>query len=269
MKKTLTQSLKDALRQSPKGYFIEMMRFAPVAPRGLIDSWRDRFSRLTAVSRLLALPLLAIPLSALDYDPVDFVDPAIVTGQKMELQPKLAIVHGAPDRPLLVELPELPDLGFEGGEIDRRSGGESTGDAGNPEPVTTRVRSQLLNMIEEEEQTLFRFTDSVEVEATNLHATCDQMDVIAQKRDASEGTTGGRAMNVERIEARGSLAIKQEGRSASADRGTILPKEGKLVLEQNAVVKDSRGEVNGYRLTLLQGQRRALIEGGGWGGAGG
>ena len=201
--------------------------------------------------------------AVLTGDPRVTSGPAIVTGQKMELQPKLAIVHGAADRPLLVELPELPDLGYAGGEIDLQDESESPVEAKNPEPTTTRVRSQLLNMVEEEDQTLFRFTDSVEVEATNLSATCDRMDVITRKSGASERRAGGQALDVERIEARGSLVIQQEGRTAHADRGTILPKEGKLVLEENAVVKDSRGEVTGYRLTLLQGQRRALIEGGG------
>jgi len=188
---------------------------------------------------------------------------AVVTGQKMELQPKLAIVRGTADQPLLVELPELPDLGFAGGEIDGQGESESPGEVANPEPTTTRVRSLLLNMVEEEDRTIFRFTDSVEVEATNLNATCERMDVITRKSGASEGTAGGQALDLQRIEVRGSLVIRQEGRTASAERGTILPKEGKLVLEENAVVKDSRGEVKGYRLTLLQGQRRALIEGGG------
>ncbi|MFP4259945.1 MAG: LptA/OstA family protein [Opitutales bacterium] len=189
---------------------------------------------------------------------------AIITGQKMELQPKLAIVRGTADRPLLVELPELPDLGFAGGAANPEGGAGSSGSAKPPESVTTRVRSQLLNMVEEAEQTRFRFSDTVEVEATNLRASCERMDVLAQRKPgASENAAGGAALGIERIEARESLKISQEGRTASAERGTILPKEGKLVLEENAVVEDSRGRVNGFRLTLLQGQRRAIVEGGG------
>jgi lipopolysaccharide export system protein LptA len=189
---------------------------------------------------------------------------AIITGQKMELQPKRAIVRGTAERPLLVELPELPDLGFAGAAGNAAGKGRSSGTGEPPEPVTTRVRSQLLNMVEETGQTLFRFTDSVEVEATNLRASCERMDVTArQKTGASQNAARSSSLGIERIEARESLKISQEGRTASAERGTILPKEGKLVLEENAVVEDSRGRVNGFRLTLLQGQRRAIVEGGG------
>ena len=43
--------------------------------------------------------------------------------------------------------------------------------------------------------------------------------------------------------------------------------ESKVVLEGSAVVQDADGRVAGHRITLLQGQRRAIVEGGGPAGA--
>ena len=42
-----------------------------------------------------------------------------------------------------------------------------------------------------------------------------------------------------------------------------MPKEVKVVLEGNAVVKDEQGRATGHRMTLFQGQGRAIVEGGG------
>ena len=118
-------------------------------------------------------------------------------------------------------------------------------------------------MIEENDQTIFRFTDSVSVKATNLIASCRRMEVIADPAGSSGGRLSTSALQVRRIDAFDNLRIEQKGRKAWAERGTILPNEGKLVLEENAVVEDDRGRASGFRLTLLKDQRRALVEGSG------
>ncbi len=192
---------------------------------------------------------------------------AVVVGHRMELQPQLAVVRGEPEAPLRVELPQLPDLGYQPWS---EAATETTVDADAPvEPVATVIRSQLLNMVETSDSTLFRFTGDVRVDGTNLQATCQRMDVVTVPEDSSlsrpdlSSGSAGAGLAVLRIEAYEALRIEQEGRTAEADRGTILPREGKLVLEQNAVVNDPRGTVRGHRLTLLQGRRRAIVEGGG------
>jgi lipopolysaccharide export system protein LptA len=181
----------------------------------------------------------------------------------MELKPKLAIVTSDGTEKVKVELPMMPDLGYQtfSPTLNQEDAGEKE-EAAKPE--LTVVQSRQLRMLEEPERTLFRFTDAVEISATNLEATCERLDVIAtEKRAATATEDPSKRLEVERIEAHDSVEIKQAGRTATASRAFILPKEGKVVLEDNAVVNDERGRVSGYRMTLLQGQRRAIVEGGG------
>jgi lipopolysaccharide export system protein LptA len=89
------------------------------------------------------------------------------------------------------------------------------------------------------------------------------LEVTAREQaDAGDGK-----LQVEQIEAFDDVEIKQAGRVATGDKATILPVAGKVVLEGDAVVTDERGRVSGHRMTLLQGERRAIVEGGGPNGA--
>ncbi|MFU8847961.1 MAG: LptA/OstA family protein [Opitutales bacterium] len=182
----------------------------------------------------------------------------VVTGSKMELKPQLAVVSSEGSEKVRVALPVMPDLGYEPNLGSGESAADTTG-----EPQLTVVQSQLLRMIEEPGQTLFRFSDAVEISATNLDVSCERLDVIASESAVAQGAKEPAArLEVERIEAHDRVEIRQAGRTASAKRAFFLPKEGKVVLEDEAVVTDARGQVFGYRMTLLQGQRRAIVEGG-------
>lgn len=188
---------------------------------------------------------------------------AVVTGQTMELKPKLAIIRGDAGEPVVVRLPEMPDLGYEAFTPKvGQDAKEPKAEAPDAAPQETIVSSHLLRMIEEPERTLFRFTDNVEVAATNLDATCDRLDVIAQVAANPDSNTQ-MPLELQSIEAHDNVAIKQTGRTATSNKAFILPKEGKVVLEGKAIVHDERGTVSGHRMTLLQGQRRAIVEGGG------
>jgi len=66
---------------------------------------------------------------------------------------------------------------------------------------------------------------------------------------------------VQTIEAFDNVEFKQTGRVATCDKATIYALKSKVVLEGNAVVTDDSGKVTGHRLTLLQGKRRAIVEG--------
>jgi lipopolysaccharide export system protein LptA len=184
---------------------------------------------------------------------------AIVTGKIMELKPKLAIISGEVDDPVVVRLPEMPDLGYVAFTPSSADASKSTVQA---ETEATLVTSQLLRMIEEPKQTLFQFTEDVQVTATNLAATCDRLDVIAVDQ-AIAAPDAKVALELQRIEAHNNVVIKQAGRTATAMKASILPEEGKVVLEGKAVVNDERGRAAGHRLTLFKGQRRAIVEGGG------
>jgi len=128
----------------------------------------------------------------------------------------------------------------------------------------TVVQSKTLRMIDSPDNTLFRFTETVSVNGTNLDATCGRMDVTAvpvQTVEAAESAEETSPLEVQMIEAFDDVVFKQEGRVTTADKATILPVEGKVVLEGDAVVTDEQGKVTGHRVTLLQGQRRAIVEG--------
>jgi lipopolysaccharide export system protein LptA len=188
---------------------------------------------------------------------------AVVIGRIMELKPGRAVIRGESGDPVRVRLPKLPNLGYD---LAVQPSEIAASSAETREAVETVVTSQVLRMIEETDHTLFRFTDEVRVQATNLNATSERLDVFAREaanRDAASGAGAG--LTLDRIEAEGDVVITQTGRVSTAEKAWILPEEGKVILEGEAMVDDERGLVSGHRMTLLQGQRRAIVEGGGSG----
>ena len=197
--------------------------------------------------------------AVLTGDPKVINGEAIATGNTMELKPKLAIISGEADDPVIVRLPEMPDLGYV---AFAPTSAEAPMPTVQNETEATIVTSQLLHMIEEPKQTLFRFNEDVQVTATNLDTTCERLEVIAiEKANATPDAKA--ALDLQRIEAYENVVIKQTGRISTAKKATFLPKEGKVVLEGSAVVKDEQGRAAGHRMTLFQGQGRAIVEGGG------
>ncbi|MBT4758017.1 MAG: LPS export ABC transporter periplasmic protein LptC [Opitutae bacterium] len=188
----------------------------------------------------------------------------IITGDRMELKPGIAVVYSDTDKRVKVVLPEIADLGYEDSQALTLEPNQSqqppqktqTQQAPGSETV---VESKTLRMIEETDKTLFRFTESVSVSGTNVHALCERLDVTAVAVQVAE--TKESQLEVQTIEAFDNVVFKQTGRVATGDLATIRPIEGKVVLEGNAVVTDEMGKVSGHRMILLQGQRRAIVEG--------
>ena len=197
--------------------------------------------------------------AVLTGDPKVINGEAIATGNTMELKPKLAIISGEADDPVIVRLPDMPDLGYVAFTPASTSASKPTV---QNETEATIVTSQLLHMIQEPKQTLFRFNEDVQVTATNLDTTCERLEVIAIEK-ANATSDAKAALELQRIEAHENVVIKQTGRISTAKKAIFLPKEGKVVLEGSAVVKDEQGRVSGHRMTLFQGQGRAIVEGGG------
>lgn len=186
---------------------------------------------------------------------------AVIVGQQIDLKPGSALITGTEEQLVQVTLPPMADLGYS------PAVGEAPVVAQNQAGArATEISSRRLQMIEQAEQTIFRFTDAVEVSGTNLEASCQRLDVLTAPQ-ALEGVvkTGASTerLEVQRIEAFDGVEIKQSGRVATTDAAYIMPDEGKVVLEGNSVVNDARGRVSGYRMTLLQGERRAIVETGG------
>ncbi|MBL00382.1 MAG: hypothetical protein CMI34_03105 [Opitutales bacterium] len=197
--------------------------------------------------------------AVLTGDPKVISGEAIAIGNTMELKPKLAMISGEADDPVIVRLPKMPDLGYVAFTPTSITAPMPTV---QNETEATIVTSQLLHMIEEPKQTLFRFNEDVQVTATNLDTTCDRLEVIAIEK-ANATSDGKAALELQRIEAHENVVIKQTGRISTAKKAIFLPKEGEVVLEGSAVVKDEQGRVSGHRMTLFQGQGRAIVEGGG------
>ncbi|CAI8276901.1 MAG: LPS-assembly protein LptD [Opitutia bacterium UBA7350] len=188
---------------------------------------------------------------------------AVVSGAWMELMPEKAYVYGEANRPVRVLLPELPNLGY------------------NPEPeaveiedpeiriTTTReatlIESNRLEMRKAEAGQWYIFEGAVSVSGTNLLATCHKMEVraseVGEVAPEKDGLIEGTQIN--EIIGTGAVCIEQAGRVTRSDKAWIDPVGLRLILEGNAEVEDSRGQVRGERLVLNQGERRAIVEGGG------
>ncbi|MFT4901184.1 MAG: lipopolysaccharide export system protein LptA [Lentimonas sp.] len=199
---------------------------------------------------------------------------AIIVGYEMDLKPGAALITAQGEQLVQVTLPPMADLGYA------PSGGAPAAGVEQSQPTevapatlvaasaarNTQIQSRRLQMIEGPEQTIFHFTGGVQVVGTNLDASCARMDVLTAPQALSELTTEAsvsKRLEVRGIEAFESVEIKQGERIATTDTAYILPQEGKVILEGNSVVNDPRGRVSGYRMTLLQGERRAIVETGG------
>lgn len=181
---------------------------------------------------------------------------SVISGQTIDLVPGKAIVNGSATERVVVILPVMPDLGYKPSFI--ASGEEQTEESAEVQESETIVKSRIVEMLEDPEKTRFIFREDVEVLGTNLKTTCDRLDVTAL--EVSSGGEAGQ-LDVETIEAIDNVIIHQGERVATTDKAIILPKEGKLTLEGNAVVNDPQGTVKGHRVILYQGERRAVVEG--------
>lgn len=134
--------------------------------------------------------------------------------------------------------------------------------AGGSEPRTL-ILSDRLELVTSESANRFLFEGNVRVEGNNLEATCDRMEVLANRKAGSEPeATFGEIGSIESILATGRVRITQGGRRAEAGRAEIFPREGKVILTENPKVIDEKGmEATGTRMILLQGERKAVIEG--------
>ncbi|MGJ3243443.1 MAG: LptA/OstA family protein [Opitutales bacterium] len=131
--------------------------------------------------------------------------------------------------------------------------------------ASTVITSERLEMTTNASRNAFVFEGDVRVEATNMTATCDRLEVLANRRPGSDPDAAiGQIGRIESIIATGHVVISQAGRTARAGRAEIFPQEGKVILTEAPRLVDERGvTATGQRMILEQGKKRALIEGGG------
>ena len=94
---------------------------------------------------------------------------------------------------------------------------------------------------------------------TNLAVTCDRLEVVTSRTGESEATIG-EITAIESIVATGGVEIFQAGRRITAGRAELSPHEGLVVLTDQPKIIDGEVEVSGWRITLLKGERKALVE---------
>ncbi len=138
-------------------------------------------------------------------------------------------------------------------------------------PPETIITSEQVTLFSGDLQNRFLFVGTVRIEATNLIATCDEMEVLTQRESAATADTTGSATSalptaqsspvgaVERIELRGSVVIQQGDRRATAGRAEIIPHLGRVVLFDAPVVTDGDSVVTGWRMVLHRDQRRVEV----------
>jgi len=101
----------------------------------------------------------------------------------------------------------------------------------------------------------------VRIRSEDLEARCDRMEVHTTKgADGEEGLDPAGFGAIRLIEATGSVEIQQGTRRATADRALIFPREEKVILEGEPVLRDGRGVVRGYRMILYGEDGRIAVE---------
>lgn len=125
-------------------------------------------------------------------------------------------------------------------------------------PLTV-VRSESLEMTSTPELNYFYFSNNVTITGNNLLVKCDNLEVTASRSGEAEATIG-RIGVIKKIVAIGSVEIFQAGRAALAGRAELLPAEDKIILTDSPQILDRKATVSGWRITLLKGNRTAIVE---------
>lgn len=146
----------------------------------------------------------------------------------------------------------------------------TTGAPTGPDPVSGReegdrtgtvIDSNHLAVARGEEGNRFVFSGEVRIRSEDLEASCDRMEVHTTKgADGEEGLDPAGFGAIRLIEATGSVEIQQGTRRATADRALIFPREEKVILEGEPVLRDGRGVVRGYRMILYGEDGRIAVE---------
>ncbi len=124
----------------------------------------------------------------------------------------------------------------------------------------TVVDSDALVMNATDGQNFFYFTGNVRVTGTNLTVTCERLDVVTTRKEDDTEAVIGQLTAIESIVASGKVEIFQGDRQITAGRAVLNPREGRVVLTDNPKIIDQDVEVSGWRITLLKGERKALVE---------
>jgi lipopolysaccharide export system protein LptA len=132
--------------------------------------------------------------------------------------------------------------------------------ATGPQPNTVIDSDRFDSQSTARETTSF-FTGHVAVTGNDIRLTCDRLEVVTY-RTGQPGDTIGKQDQFKYLLATGNVDIVQGDREASCGRAEILPRDDRITLTEKPVVTDHSNNtvVTGFKLVLLRGERRVLIE---------
>lgn len=129
----------------------------------------------------------------------------------------------------------------------------------SPEPTSTTITSNRLEVEIEDTVNLFTFIENVQVTGQDLDIVCEILKVFSQKeiQNANPGQLGA----IDKIIATGNVTLKQENRLIRAGIAIISPIEGTMILEDNPQIEDEDGIVTGHRIVFDKNEKKGRVEG--------
>lgn len=135
----------------------------------------------------------------------------------------------------------------------------------------TVIESDHLKMTTLDDETKFIFSENVSITTTDMTVYCDRLEVFAGRLDLDEKSAADKNVKdedqiqeelgrIQRIYAIGNVRVIQGDREATSGRAEVFPREGKVVLTENPILRNEDGRVSGARITFLQGEGEAIVE---------
>ena len=131
----------------------------------------------------------------------------------------------------------------------------------------TEIKSDGILIKGKADHNIVTFSGNVRISATNLEATCDEMEIIAirsvggEDKSSEDDSFLNQIGGVRSLVAKGNVYILQSGRTVQGDSAKILPLDGYLEVTGDARYSDDSGvNVSGWRITLKRGERSVNVE---------
>ncbi len=129
--------------------------------------------------------------------------------------------------------------------------------AQNVPAETTTIESEQLDMRSTDTETVSVLTGKVVLTGTNLHLTCDRLEIVALRTGDPKATIG-KVDSFKSLVATGNVRIIQGDREAACGRAEVLPGSDKITLTGQPVIVDHaiNWRWTGDELEMLRGERQ-------------
>lgn len=124
---------------------------------------------------------------------------------------------------------------------------------------STTVTSDRLELLLGDDENKLIFSGAVVIISRDLQISTDRLSVWLARDSESSGDFGPTGA-IRRMEAQGNVVILQADRRATCGRATILPKEGRVILDDSPEIFDGQNRVRGYRIVFHEEDGRIEVE---------